>query len=150
MPEGKDAKGGKAKAPEVKGKDKQKEVVPESPFDLEIYRTAMKSGGRKERENTRSHENVFYVLKFKSIVIFLLYQMNKLKEALEVIGLFQKDCQHMKEENLRLYSEGVRWRIEVKLGEKELSLDLPTLFSHTNNEEVYYGQLLGDIGELEF
>lgn len=80
--DGKDAKGGKAKAPDPKSKDKQKEVVPESPFDLEVYRDLVKQSGRKERENTRCHDNVFYLLKFKSIVIFLLYQMNKLREAL--------------------------------------------------------------------
>jgi hypothetical protein len=45
----------------------------------------------------------------------------------------------MKEENLWVYAEGLKWRIEVKMGEKDLSMDLDMLTSMTKNEETYYG-----------
>lgn len=45
-----------------------------------------------------------------------------------MITIFQKDCKNMLEDNLWLYAEGVKWRIEVKMGEKELSVNLDTLY----------------------
>lgn len=145
-------KGAKAKVAEVKGtkNDKKDLQQVETLLELDKYRQIIKQSTSSKKEQLRMHDSVYYLLKFKSILIFLLYQMNKLKEALKLIAIFKQDCLMMKEENLWVYAEGLKWRIEVKMGEKDLSMDLDMLTSMTKNEETYYGQLLGDMGELQF